>query len=164
MGGRCSEQVKEIATGLEQTRKVSLGGFLERIEGRGMICRWAPQVKVMQHKAIGGFVSHCGWNSILESLCCGVPIVTWPLYAEQKFNAFMMAKELGLAAAIESDSGKDNGGLVAAEEIARAVRHVMDGDNEIRKKAMEMTEISKKSLKEGGSSFVSLGKFIDLNF
>ncbi|KAK4855226.1 hypothetical protein QYF36_005266 [Acer negundo] len=189
MGGRFGpEQVKEIASGLEKSEYRFLwtlrvldshqstdtdddhdpdlfpGGFLERMEGRGMICRWAPQVKVLQHKAIGGFVSHCGWNSILESLCCGVPIMSWPLYAEQKFNAFMMVKELGLAAAIESGSGKDNGGLVAAEEVARALRHVMDGDNEIRKKAMEMAEISKKSLMEGGSSFVSLGKFIDLNF
>ncbi|KAK2641425.1 hypothetical protein Ddye_023188 [Dipteronia dyeriana] len=191
MGGTFGpEQVKEIATGLEKseyrflwTLRVSdlhqstdsddgydpdlfPGGFLERIGGRGMICRWAPQVKVLQHKAIGGFVSHCGWNSILESLCCGVPIVTWPLYAEQKFNAFMMAKELGLAAAIESGSGKDNGGLMAAEEIAKAVRNVMDGDqrDEIRKKTMEMAEISRKSLMEGGSSFVSIGKFIDLNF
>ncbi|KAK0605552.1 hypothetical protein LWI29_028038 [Acer saccharum] len=85
-------------------------------------------------------------------------------FIEQKFNAFMMVKELGLAAVIESGSGKDNGGLVAVEEIARAVRHLMDVDNEIGKKAMEMAEISKKSLMEGGSSFVSLGKFIDLNF
>ncbi|TXG74359.1 hypothetical protein EZV62_002938 [Acer yangbiense] len=91
-------------------------------------------------------------------------LMTSPTSEEQKFNAFMMVKELGLAAAIESGSGKDNGRLVAAEEIARAVRHLMDGDNEIKKKAMEMAEISKKSLMEGGSSFVSLGKFIDLNF
>ncbi|XVF05351.1 hypothetical protein REPUB_Repub05bG0164700 [Reevesia pubescens] len=53
-------------------------GFLERIKGRGMICGWEPQVEDLAHKAIGRFVSHCGWkwNSILESLWFGVPIVT----------------------------------------------------------------------------------------
>jgi len=55
------------------------------LEGKAMICGWAPQVEVLAHKAIGGFVSHCGWNSILESVWFGVPILTWPIYAEQCF-------------------------------------------------------------------------------
>jgi hypothetical protein len=182
-------QVKEIATGLEQSEHKFLWslrlsppnnevpvielctnddvfpeGFLERIRGRGMICGWAPQVEVLAHKAIGGFVSHCGWNSILESLWYGVPIVTWPLYAEQQLNAFRMVKELGLAVEMRLDSRSDNGDLVTADEIARAVRCVMDGDSEIRKKVKEMAEISRKSLMDGGSSFISIGQFIDLNF
>ncbi|CAL5339684.1 unnamed protein product [Camellia sinensis] len=58
-------------------------GFLKRMENRGMVCGWAPQTTVLGHAAVGGFVSHCGWNSILESLWVGVPIVTWAMYAEQ---------------------------------------------------------------------------------
>ena len=137
-------------------------GFMERIRGRGMTCGWAPQVEVLAHKAIGGFVSHCGWNSILESLWYGVPIATWPQYAEQQLNAFRMVKELGLAVEMKLDSKV--GDLVIAEEIARAVRCVMDGDSEVRKKVKEMSEISRKSLMDGGSSFISIRKFIDLNF
>ncbi|EOX93256.1 UDP-glucosyl transferase 71C4, putative [Theobroma cacao] len=67
--------------------------FLERIKGRGMVCGWAPQVEVLAHKSIGGFVSLCGWNSISESLWYRVPILTWPLYAEQQLNAFQMVKD-----------------------------------------------------------------------
>ncbi|KAH7549911.1 hypothetical protein JRO89_XS13G0104300 [Xanthoceras sorbifolium] len=181
-------QVKEMATGLEQSEYKFLWslrisppnnevlvynqslnddifpvGFLERIRGRGMICEWAPQVEVLAHKAIGGFVSHCGWNSILESLWYGVPIVTWPLYAEQQLNAFKMVKELGLAVEMRLDSRRD-GDLVMANEIEKAVRRVMDGDSEIRKKVKEMAEISRKSLMDGGSSFISIRQFIDLNF
>ena len=70
--------------------------FSKRTKGIGMLCGWAPQAEVLGHKAIGGFVSHCGWNSILESLWFGVPIVTWPIYAEQQINAFQMARDLGL--------------------------------------------------------------------
>ncbi|TXG74361.1 hypothetical protein EZV62_002940 [Acer yangbiense] len=136
-------QVKELAIGLEQSEHKFLWslrlsppnnevpgnedddifpeGFLERIRGRGMICGWAPQVEVLAHKAIGGFVSHCGWNSILESLWYGVPIVTWPLYAEQQLNAFRMVKELGLAVELRLDSRMNNGDLVTADEILRAV-------------------------------------------
>ncbi|KAI9195718.1 hypothetical protein LWI28_017424 [Acer negundo] len=177
-------QVKEMAIGLEESEHKFLWslrlsppnnevpgnddadifpeGFLERIRGRGMICGWAPQIEVLAHRAIGGFVSHCGWNSILESLWYGVPIMTWPLYAEQQLNAFRMVKELGLAVELRLDSKSDNGDLVTAAEISRAVRCVMDGDSEIRKKVKNMADISRKSLMDGGSSFVSVKQFIDL--
>ncbi|KAH7549913.1 hypothetical protein JRO89_XS13G0104600 [Xanthoceras sorbifolium] len=188
-GGKFSPaQVKEIATGLEKSefrflwslqfspqKNVSSDcstnggdvlpeGFLERSKERGMICGWAPQVEVLAHKAIGGFVSHCGWNSVLESLWHGVPIVTWPLYAEQQFNAFMLVKELGLSVELRLDSKMDDDLVVTADEIARAVRYLMDGDSEIRKKVKQISEIGRKSHMDGGSSFISTGKFIDLNF
>ncbi|KAK2641394.1 hypothetical protein Ddye_023157 [Dipteronia dyeriana] len=182
-------QVKEIATGLEQSEHRFLwclrvsppnnefsvmnqstnhddfpAGFLEKTRGRGMICGWAPQVEVLAHKAVGGFVSHCGWNSILESLWYGVPIVTWPLYAEQQLNAFRMVKELGLAVELRLDSRMNNGDLVTADEISRAVGSVMVTDSEIRMKVKEISEIGRKSLMDGGSSFISMGQFINLNF
>ncbi|KAK2641430.1 hypothetical protein Ddye_023193 [Dipteronia dyeriana] len=188
-------QVKEMATGLEQSEcrflwslRVSSSpphnhqsttangddlpeGFMERVSGRGMVIRgWAPQAEVLAHKAIGCFVSHCGWNSIIESLWHGVPIVTWPLYAEQHFNAFTLVKELGLSVEIKRlDSKKDHDGghdhnIVMGDEIARAVRCVMDSDSEIRKKVKEMAGIGGKSMLEGGSSFDSIGQFISMNF
>ena len=116
-------------------------------------------MEVLSHKAIGGFVSHCGWNSILESLWHGIPIVTWPIYAEQQLNAFRMVRELGLAVEMRLDYRK-GADLVLAVEIERAVRGVMDGI-EVRKKVKEMGEMAKKAVMDGGSSFNSISKLIE---
>ena len=112
IGSFCVEQVKEIAHGLEHSGfcflwslrqpppkgKIALPsdyanpeevlpkGFLDRTNKIGKVIGWAPQVAILAHLAIGGFVSHCGWNSILESLWHGVPIATWPMYSEQQLN------------------------------------------------------------------------------
>ncbi|XVF46728.1 hypothetical protein PTKIN_Ptkin03bG0051600 [Pterospermum kingtungense] len=136
-------------------------GFLERIQWRGMICEWVPQVEILAHKAIGGFVSHCGWNSILESLWYGVPIVTWPMYAEQQLNAFEMVKELGLAVEMRLDYRRGTSDVVMADEIEKAVRLVTDGESKLRKKVKEMSEMARKAAEEGGSSFNSIGRLIE---
>ncbi|KAB1210667.1 UDP-glycosyltransferase 71C4 [Morella rubra] len=173
MGSFGTTQVKEIALGLEHSghrflwclrespsNDTMAEGFLERIKGKGMICGgWAPQVEVVAHKATGGFVSHCGWNSILESLWHGIPIVTWPIYAEQQLNAFRMVKELGLAVEMRLDYR--NGDLVMADEIERAIRRLMECDNEVRKKVKEMGEMARKAVMEGGSAFISVGQLIE---
>ncbi|XP_009118976.1 UDP-glycosyltransferase 71C3 [Brassica rapa] len=136
-------------------------GFRDRTEGKGLVCGWAPQVEVLAHKAIGGFVSHCGWNSVLESLWFGVPIATWPMYAEQQLNAFTMAKELGLAVELRMDYVAANGEVVKAEEIAGAVRSLMDGEDTPRKRVKEMAEAARLAVKDGGSSFVAVKRFTD---
>ena len=173
MGRFDGTQVKEMALGLERSGRRFLWclrsptsndvlpeGFLDQIKGKGMICSgWAPQVEILAHKAVGGFVSHCGWNSILESLWYGVPIVTWPMYAEQQLNAFRMVKEMGLAVELRLDY-KSGGDLVMADEIESAVRHVMD-DIEVRKKVKEMGETARKALMDGGSSFNSIGQLLE---
>jgi hypothetical protein len=92
-------------------------GFINRTQGIGKVIGWAPQVAILAHQAIGGFVSHCGWNSILESLWFGVPISAWPLYAEQQINAFEIVKELELAAEIKMDYRINNQIFLTAEEI-----------------------------------------------
>ncbi|XVE59396.1 hypothetical protein DITRI_Ditri05aG0043300 [Diplodiscus trichospermus] len=187
MGSFGAPQVKEIALGLEQSgyrflwslrlppppqndateiinyknpEDILPEGFMERIQGRGMICGWAPQVEVLAHKAIGGFISHCGWNSILESLWFGVPIVTWPMYAEQQLNAFKMVKELGLAVEMKLDYRRTSA-IVMADEIEKAVRLVMDGGSNVRKKVKEMAEMGRKAVMKGGSSFNSIGRLIE---
>jgi hypothetical protein len=135
-------------------------GFLERTKEIGMVCGWAPQVEVLAHKAIGGFVSHCGWNSILESLWHGVPIATWPVYAEQQINAFQMVRDLGLAVELKLDYRR-GGELVAAEDIEKAVKCLMDGESEVRRRVKEMSEKSRKAVVNGGSSFASVGWLIE---
>lgn len=144
-------------------------GFLERTKGIGKVIGWAPQVAILSHKSVGGFVSHCGWNSILESVYFGVPIATWPLYAEQQMNAFLLVKELGLAKEIRMDyvvdfEGKDNQvDIVSAEEIEGGLQRLMvkSGENEVRKKTKEMKEKSRVAMVDGGSSYNFLGLLIN---
>ncbi|CAH2050869.1 unnamed protein product [Thlaspi arvense] len=143
-------------------------GFLERTADIGKVIGWAPQVAVLSHPAVGGFVSHCGWNSTLESLWFGVPTATWPLYAEQQINAFLMARDFGLAVEIkldykqESFPGDGPPVLVTAEEIENGIRRLMEGDEtvEIRERVKKMSEKSRSTLKEDGSSHAYLGQFI----
>jgi hypothetical protein len=89
-----------------------------------------------------------------------VPIVTWPIYAEQQLNAFEMVRELGLAMEMRLDY-RSGGDLVMAEEIERAVRRLMDGGIEVRKKVKEMGEMARKAVMDGGSSFTSIGQLME---
>ncbi|CAI8583209.1 unnamed protein product [Vicia faba] len=174
------KQVEEIAIGLERTgvrflwalrgppkarledprdyasyENVLPDGFLKRMEGMGIVCGWVPQAKVLAHKTIGGFVSHCGWNSILESLWYGVVVATWPVYAEQQMNAFEMVRELGLAVEIRVDYTK-GGDLVRAEEVENGIKILMNGCDEITKKVKDMSEKCRVALMEDGSSYNNL--------
>ena len=108
-------------------------------------------------------MSHCGWNSVLESLWYGVPIATWPIYAEQQLNAFLMVKEFGLAVELKLDYR--GGDLVTADEIEIAVRRLMDSDDDgdgdkLRKKVKEMGEMARKAVMEGGFSYNAVGQLL----
>ncbi|XP_047064746.1 UDP-glycosyltransferase 88B1-like [Lolium rigidum] len=133
-------------------------GFLERTKRRGLV--WpmrAPQKEILAHPAVGCFVTHCGWNSTLESLWHGVPLVPWPLYAEQHLNAFELVSDVGVAVAMEVDRKGNN--FVEAEDLERAVRCLMDGSDEglkAREKAMKMKAACRKAVEDGGSSYAAL--------
>ncbi|GAA0175034.1 glycosyltransferase [Lithospermum erythrorhizon] len=149
-----------VIDGFSNLDEILPQGFLERTKSRGMICGWTPQVDVFAHQAIGGFISHCGWNSILESLWHGVPITTWPMYAEQQINALDMVKDLGLAVELKLDYRRGTGILVGADEIKKTLRNLMDKRNPVKTNVMEMKEKNRKAVVHGGSSFDSIGCFI----
>ncbi|WCJ29232.1 UDP-Glycosyltransferase superfamily protein [Euphorbia peplus] len=167
------DQVKEIAQGLEHSghkflwsmransnlKEMLPEGFMKRIHGRGMVSiGWSPQAEILGHKAIGGFVCHNGWNSMVESIWFGVPIAALPLYAEQQLIAFTFVKELGLAVDLKFDyRGK---GEIGRGEVEKGVRSLMDSENEVRKKLKNMSRIARSVGMEGGSSFNSLREFI----
>nr|AFK35171.1 unknown [Medicago truncatula] len=140
-------------------------GFLDRTAEIGRVIGWAPQTQILAHPATGGFVSHCGWNSTLEGIYFGVPIATWPLFAEQQVTAFELVCELKIAVEIALDyrveysSGPNY--LLTSDKIERGIRSVLDKDGEFRKTVKEMSEKSKKTLLEGGSSSTYLGRLID---
>ncbi|GAB2255307.1 hypothetical protein Droror1_Dr00009085 [Drosera rotundifolia] len=181
IGGFAVDQVKEIAYGLEKSGKRFLWslrghdnlddllpvGFVDRTAGIGKIIGWAPQIDVLAHRAIGGFVSHCGWNSVMESLWFGVPLGTWPLYAEQQLNAFRLVLELGLAVEIKMDYRWDmrtrtSGVLVNADEIGNGIKKLMDLENEgLRSKVNKMSEEIRKAAGKGGSCYASVDRFIE---
>ncbi|XP_028803872.1 anthocyanidin 3-O-glucosyltransferase 5-like [Neltuma alba] len=128
--------------------------FIERTRGRGLVVpSWAPQLSVLRHRSTAAFLSHCGWNSVLESLSHGVPIIAWPLYAEQRMNATTMAEEVGVAVKIvaEETAGKR---VVGREEVERAVRMTVEGEKgkEMRRKARELKQSAAKALRNDGSS------------
>ncbi|CAI9754459.1 unnamed protein product [Fraxinus pennsylvanica] len=178
MGYFNGDQVKEIAIALEQSghrflwslRKpppndrfkypseyenpdeVLPEGFLQRTAGFGKVIGWAPQVAVLSHPSVGGFVSHCGWNSTLESVWCGVPIAAWPMYAEQQVNAFELVKDLGIAVEIKMDYMRGSGVIVEAEEIEKGIRSLMEPESEMRTRIKQMKHNSRMTLMEGGSS------------
>ncbi|KAM4129671.1 hypothetical protein ACJW30_01G041600 [Castanea mollissima] len=135
-------------------------GFLERTKEVGLVVpTWAPQVSVLQHPSTGAFLSHCGWNSTLESMTHGVPMIAWPLYAEQRMNATMLVEEVGVAVKPVGIPGK---GVVDREEIERVVRLVLEGEegNGMRRKARELKVSAVKALELGGSSLESLSSVI----
>ncbi|KAK1389360.1 putative hydroquinone glucosyltransferase-like [Heracleum sosnowskyi] len=133
-------------------------GFMKRTGGQGLVVpSWAPQVKILGHEATGGFLSHCGWNSSLESLVHGVPMIVWPLYAEQRMNATLLTEEVGVAV---KPMGVLQGGrkVVKKEEVERVVRLVMQGEEGkvMRNRMRELKDSAAKALKFGGSSYSSL--------
>ncbi|XP_024368207.1 UDP-glycosyltransferase 72B1 isoform X2 [Physcomitrium patens] len=79
-------------------------GFQDRVKGTGIIVtHWAPQVQILQHPSTGGFLTHCGWNSILESIGAGVPMLAWPIQAEQMINTRWIVEEVRAAFALRRD-------------------------------------------------------------
>ncbi|GJW77183.1 anthocyanidin 3-O-glucosyltransferase 2-like protein [Tanacetum coccineum] len=162
-----SNQASRVPSDYDDPSVVLAEGFLERTAGIGKVIGWAPQVTLLGHQAIGG-VSHCGWNSLLESLWFGVPTAAWPIYAEQQIKAFEMVLELGLAVEIkldykrdvfDRDAHKNHTVIVTTGEIECGIRRLME-DNEVRMKVKEMSDKSRAAVVEGGSSYASVGRLI----
>ncbi|XP_051127632.1 beta-D-glucosyl crocetin beta-1,6-glucosyltransferase-like [Andrographis paniculata] len=113
-------------------------GFLDRVGERGMVITgWAPQAEILAHPNTGGFLSHCGWSSVVESMYFGVPVVAMPMKVDQPINAKMLV-EAGSAVEVRRN---ENDGF-KGEEIATAVMKVFSGDW-MRRRARELRETTK---------------------
>ncbi|XP_009777022.1 zeatin O-xylosyltransferase-like [Nicotiana sylvestris] len=173
-----SEQIKELAIGLEKSnqkfiwvvRDVLLGedeevnipnGYEERIEGRGIIVKdWAPQFEILGHSSTGGFLSHCGWNSCMESITMGVPIATWPMSFDQPRNAVLVTNVLKIGIVVKDWEHCED--LVSSTTIENVVRKLMVSSegNEMRKRAMEFGKKVRESMMDGGISKMEMDSFI----
>uniref|UniRef100_F6HKD6 Glycosyltransferase n=1 Tax=Vitis vinifera TaxID=29760 RepID=F6HKD6_VITVI len=145
-------------------------GFEERTEGRGLLIRgWAPQMLILSHPSIGVFLTHCGWNSTLEGVCTGVPILTCPLFAEQFINEKLVVQILGIGVSVGVESAvtwgmeEKFGVVMKREDVMKAIDEVMDkgeGGEKRRKRARELGEMAKKAIEEGGSSYLNMKRLI----
>ncbi|KAI3419586.1 Glycosyltransferase [Psidium guajava] len=135
-------------------------GFTERTKDRGLVLKsWAPQVAVLNHDSVGGFVGHCGWNSVMEALLASVPIIVWPLFAEQKLIRAYLAWEIKLVLSV----AESEGGFVTADEFAGRVTELMCSEKGrgVRERTAEMRNAAREALSEGGSSRVAMAKLVD---
>ncbi|KAF0902495.1 hypothetical protein E2562_017895 [Oryza meyeriana var. granulata] len=181
-----AEQLREIAAGLEKSGHRFLwvvraprsgsadhsagpdldellpDGFLGRTGVRGLVVkRWAPQADVLRHRATGAFVTHCGWNSVMEGITARVPMLCWPLYAEQRMNKVFMVEEMRVG--VEVTGWPQQGqGMVKAEEVEGKVWLVMDSEEgeRLRSWVAAHGEAAAMAWKDGGSSRGALRRFL----
>ncbi|KAM0885570.1 hypothetical protein ACQ4PT_030240 [Festuca glaucescens] len=147
-------------------------GFAELVadidDSRGYVIRgWAPQRIILNHPALGGFMTHCGWNSVLEAVTAGVPMVTWPRYADQFFNEKLVVEVLKVGVSIGAKdyaSSLEAHEVIAGELIARSITRLMGDSQEgdaIRKKANELGVKARSAVDKGGSSYGDVGRLMD---
>ncbi|KAH7306729.1 hypothetical protein KP509_22G027000 [Ceratopteris richardii] len=166
------EQIRELAWGLEMSHQPFLWvihksflsgmfsdvlpqGFSERVKDRCFLTPWAPQLEVLTHRSIGGFFTHCGWNSILENITLsGVPMLCWPDKAEQGMNARLIVDvwKLGIPFKVSKECD------ISRDEVQAAVKNLMlgEGVQEMRRIGGELKQVVQEAVKEGGSSLVGL--------
>ncbi|KAL2254624.1 scopoletin glucosyltransferase-like [Sesamum indicum] len=143
-------------------------GFESRIQGRGLIINgWAPQVLILEHEAVGGFITHCGWNSVLEGVAAGVPMVTWPLSAEQFFNEKLVTEILKMGTPVGAQEWTkrtdDHREPIKGDDIEKAVVKLMVGEEgeRMRIRARELGDMAKRAVEKGGSSDADLKSLME---
>ncbi|KAH0997599.1 hypothetical protein GBA52_021463 [Prunus armeniaca] len=132
---------------------------------KGLVVPWCDQLRVLCHDSIGGFWSHCGWNSILEAVYAGLPILTCPIFWDQVPNAKQIVEDWKIGyRVLKKNVGAEHEHLVTREEIAELVQRFMDLEikegKEMRERARQLEETCHRAIAEGGSSDTNLDAFI----
>lgn len=164
------KQMEELARGLRDSNEYFLWVvrsseeaklpkfLLEEKREKELVVSWCPQLDVLAHKATGCFITHCGWNSTLEALSLGVPMVAMPQWTDQCTNAKYVVDVWKMG----SRAQPDEKGIVGREEVGRCVGEIMKGEKgkEIRKNSHKWRELAIKAVDEGGSSDKNIDEFV----
>ena len=164
------EQMEEITWGLKNSNCYFLwvvrdaeekklpNNFLQETAEKGLVVSWCPQLEVLAHKAIGCFMTHCGWNSTLEALSLGVPMIAMPQWSDQTTNAknIMDVWKVGIRVKV------DEKGIGTKEEIELCIREVIEGERgkEMKRNSMKWKELTKEAVNEDGSSDKNIEEFV----
>ncbi|CAL9234922.1 unnamed protein product [Arabidopsis halleri] len=163
-------QIEEIMKGVRESGVrflwVARGGeskLKEAFEGSsGVVVSWCDQLRVLCHAAVGGFWTHCGFNSTLEGIYSGVPMLAFPLFWDQILNAKMIVEDWRVGMRIERT--EKNELLIGRGEIKEVVKRFMDRESEegkeMRRRACDLSEISRGAVGESGSSNVNIDAFV----
>lgn len=169
LSGLSEKQMEEVAYGLldskcnfvwvvrdEEQRKLPQE-VTPRLMQKGLIVNWCVQLEVLSHRAVGCFLTHCGWNSTLEAIILGVPMVAMPEWGDQTTNAKMIVDvwKIGVRAKVGGN------GIVAREEVAARVNEVLHGEGSeaIRRNALKWKDLAVDAVSEGGSSDMNIAEF-----
>ncbi|KAG9446699.1 hypothetical protein H6P81_012827 [Aristolochia fimbriata] len=163
-------KMEEIASALQESDKYFLWvvreseennlpeNFAEETREKGLVVRWCPQLEVLSHKAVGCFVTHCGWNSTLEGLSLGVPMLACPQWTDQPTNAKYIEEvwQVGVRPKV------DDTGIVSREELKNSIKEIMEGERGwvMKKNALKWRKLIRESLEEGGSSDKNVEEFV----
>ncbi|CAN4089687.1 unnamed protein product [Withania somnifera] len=145
-------------------------GFIGRIQENGrrgiIVLNWAPQVEILAHESVGGFLSNCGWNSVLESLINGVPLIGWPMAADQFFNAKLLVEEIGVCVEMARGTTFDVSYVDIIEKIELVMWTESEKGKRLRGKACEVKEMIKDAVRDEddykGSSVTAMDDFFNL--
>jgi pathogen-inducible salicylic acid glucosyltransferase len=133
--------------------------FVEEIgNNKGLLVKWSPQLEVLSNKAIGCFLTHFGWNSTLEALCLGVPMVGMPQWTDQLTNAKFVQDVWKVGVRVKVGEN----GIVGREEIEFCIREVMEGERgrEIKENAKKWRGLAIEAVSEGGTSDKNIDEFV----
>ncbi|XP_051200003.1 UDP-glucose flavonoid 3-O-glucosyltransferase 7 [Lolium perenne] len=177
------DQLDELALGLEASGKPFLWvvraaekwappeRWMGRVDGRGLlVTTWAPQTAILEHPAVGAFVTHCGWNSVLETVTAGVPVLTWPMVFEQFITERLLTEVLRVGERLwphgagRRSTRYQEHEVVPAEHVARALTAFMcpgGAGDEARDRVTELAAKSRAAVAEGGSSHGDLRRLVD---
>ena len=129
--------------------------------GSGVVVRgWAPQLEILSHPSMAAFMSHCGWNSCMESLSLGVPVLAWPMHSDQPWNAVLLTGILQVGILVRE--WKKRNELVTAETVKNLVLTMVVGDEgkKMRKRAVEIKDSLREAMSEAGASKIEFDSFI----
>ncbi|XP_057846000.1 UDP-glycosyltransferase 85A5-like [Cryptomeria japonica] len=168
-------QLEEFALGLEATQRPFLwvlrcdllngepavlpSGFMERTKHLGCFVSWSPQLRVLSHPSVACFVTHCGWNSTLESITMGVPMICWPYFADQFIDSSFILEEWRVGLTLNANMK----GIIEKREVQEIVERLLDSKEgaEISEKMSTLKNMVRTAVREGGSSNINFRKFVN---